>query len=309
MKIQDIHKYKLPYNKRIKGLNWILNRFVMISENLLLRQKPIQNCIGKSNGEEKIILSMTTYPGRNNIVGWTIKSLLNQSVPVDRFILWLAKEQYPEEYIPKEIQQYMQYGLEVRFCDDLRSHKKYYYSMLENPDAVVITVDDDVIYPEDTVEKLLRMHKKFPDTVICNQARWIAVEGDRLAPYVKWRAMLPEKIEHPSYRILPIGEGGILYPPGVLYKDLFSKELLMSLAPSVDDLWLKFMAVKQGKRAMVSEPEQRGLCPVWVVGQNSSSLQSQNVHGGNNDIAIGKILRHYPELFVILQNDTFPFLK
>lgn len=223
MKIQDIHKYKLPYNKRIKGLNWILNRFVMFSENLLLRQKPIQNPIGKNKGEEKIILSMTTYPGRNNIVGWTIKSLLNQSVPVDRFILWLAKEQYPGEEIPQEIQQYMQYGLEVRFCNDLRSHKKYYYSMLEYPDAVVITVDDDVIYPEDTVEKLLRMHKKYPDAVICNQARWIALEGDRLAPYVKWRTRLPEKVEQPSYRILPIGEGEYSIHPVYYIKIYFRR--------------------------------------------------------------------------------------
>lgn len=69
------------------------------------------------------------------------------------------------------------------------------------------------------------------------------------------------------------------------------------------------MAVKQGTRAMVSEPEQRGLCPVWVVGQPSSSLQSQNVQGGNNDIAIEKIMRHYPELFAILQNDTSRFVK
>ena len=40
-------------------------------------------------------------------------------------------------------------GLTIRFCEDLKAHKKYYYAFKEYPDDIVITVDDDVIYPQE----------------------------------------------------------------------------------------------------------------------------------------------------------------
>lgn len=296
MKIQNIHKFKLPNNRKIKGLNWLLNRITMILENIVIRCNSIKGCIGESSENKEVILSMTTYPARNKVVKWTIKSLLNQNVKVDRFILWLSKEQYPNQEIPQEIKQYIKYGLEVRFCDDLRSHKKYYYSMFENPHAIIITCDDDVIYPENTVEKLLIGYKKYPNAVICNQARWIEGNGNKLGPYKNWSVKLPKDVNRPNFRILPIGEGGILYPPGVLHEDVFSKKLIFMLAESVDDLWLKTMAVKKGTPAMFSEKHQRGLSEVIVLKNKSKSLHECNVEGGNNDQAIKKITEFYPEL-------------
>lgn len=295
MKIQTIHKLKMPYSKKIKGINWVLNRFVRLMENYLIRRADVMGCIKDRHSSEQVIVSMTTYPARTEKVVWTIKSLMNQSVTIDKFILWLAEEQYPDHKVPSVVKQYEKYGLEIRFCENLRSHKKYYYTMLENPDAIVITVDDDVIYPENTVEKLLEMHKKFPGSVICNQARWIRRTKSGIMRYRTWPVCLPKGIRHPEYNILPIGEGGILYPPHSLDTEVFNKNKIEDIASSADDLWLKFMEVKNGTKAMVATKEQRGLCEVKVSSGENSSLHSQNVEGGGNDEVIIKLSKLYPE--------------
>lgn len=301
MEIRKIHKLKLPNQYKIKGLNWLLNRLVKKTENLLIRRAEIHSCVKPGNREEKVILSMTTYPARNEKVVWTIKSLLNQNTSIDRFILWLAEEQYPDQVIPKAIADYQKYGLEIQFCDDIKSHKKYYYTMMENPDALVITVDDDVIYPEDTIQKLLVCHKKYPNAVICNSARWIKINNNKFASYIEWNVNIPVKIKEPDYKILPIGEGGVLYPVNSFNSCLFDKSVIMSEAVSADDLWLKFMAVKHGTKAMVSEKLQRGLCEVTVKNGEKSSLNAINVAGGNNDVVIKKLNRRFPEVLKRIQ--------
>ena len=251
MKIQTIHNLKLPYTKKIKGLNWILNRLVRIVENIIIRKATINSCVGKNTTEDNIIISLTTYPARTEKVIWTIKSLLNQNVWVDRLILWLAEEQYPNKDVPQVISEFEKYGLEICFCDDIKSHKKYYYTMLNNPEAVVITADDDVIYPENTVEKLLKKHWEYPNAVICNQARWINIKKGEFAPYKEWSVKISKQIDRPDYKILPIGEGAVLYPPFSLDKEVFDKSKIEKYAMSADDLWLKLMAVINGTKAAV----------------------------------------------------------
>ena len=51
--------------------------------------------------------------------------------------------------------------MKIEFKDeDLRSHKKYYYTIKEYPDDIMITVDDDIFYRSDMIAKLMAYHKK-----------------------------------------------------------------------------------------------------------------------------------------------------
>ena len=64
----------------------------------------------------------------------------------DEIILWLAEEQFNGiDSLPKALLEQQKRGLTIRFCDDLRSHKKYYYTMQEYPRDIVILVDDDIV--------------------------------------------------------------------------------------------------------------------------------------------------------------------
>lgn len=304
MKISTIHKLKMPFEKKIIGLNWVLNRFLEKAEMRLLNRHVVVGCI--KNTKNNIVVSLTTYPARNQKVIYTIKSLLNQDMKIDRLIVWLSKEQYQGQ-LPKEFILLKDYGVEFKFCDDLKSHKKYYYAMQEFKDSIIITVDDDVIYPENTVSKLVKAHVDYPNTVICNQARLITFdEQGRLLPYKAWKKEIPYSAR-PNFAVLPIGEGGVLYPPKVFGdREAFQVDKIMSCARNTDDLWLKVMAVRNNVGAMITTNRQRGLVPVKIKGEEKKGLNVINVSLGGNDRSINELKKMYPEVWDKIYKD---FLK
>lgn len=48
----------------------------------------------------------------------------------------------------------------------MRAHGKYHYAMQDFPNSIIVTVDDDMIYPNDTIESLWNAHVKYPNCVI-----------------------------------------------------------------------------------------------------------------------------------------------
>lgn len=109
----------------------------------------------------RIIASLTSFPQRIPSVFLTIKSLMLQSVKADRIVLWLAQSQF--NGIPDILRSLIERGLTVRFCDDLRSHKKYFYALQEqHSDEVVITYDDDIIYEHDSIKSSCIITSCFP---------------------------------------------------------------------------------------------------------------------------------------------------
>lgn len=169
---------------------------------------------GERRREDSVIVSMTTFPARIGYVHLAIKSLLSQTVIPEKLILWLAKDQFRDVAIPEQLRALCAYGLEIRFCDeDLLAHKKYYYAMRTFPEQVIVTYDDDIIYPEDSLEKLLMMHRKFPDAIICNRGREIEMNGGFVATYKDWKVSGRVPAGLPSYRVMASTGAGTLYPP------------------------------------------------------------------------------------------------
>lgn len=96
--------------------------------------------IPKVQGEE-VIVSLTTFPARINKVYITIETIFQQETLPNRIILWLANKQFPRGLyaLPQRLLNMQQKGLEIRFCEDIRSYKKYYYSIKNNPVDVIGT--------------------------------------------------------------------------------------------------------------------------------------------------------------------------
>ena len=60
--------------------------------------------INTKKRKEKIVVSLTSYPKRINVVWITIETLLQQTIKPDEVILWLADSQFKEiEELPKAI--------------------------------------------------------------------------------------------------------------------------------------------------------------------------------------------------------------
>ena len=100
--------------------------------------------------EQKIIVSLTSYPQRIDIVYKVIDSLLRQSLKPDVVVLWLARDEFPrqEQSLPRELRRYIKFGLTIRWCENLRSYKKLIPSLKAYPSDTIVTADDDILYPE-----------------------------------------------------------------------------------------------------------------------------------------------------------------
>lgn len=252
--------------------------------------------------DDSVIVSLTTFPGRIGYVHLAIKSLLNQTVKPGKIILWLAKEQFQGVEIPPQLQQLCAYGLEIRYCDEnLLAHKKYYYAMQEYPDNLIATYDDDIIYPEDSLEKLLKMHRQHTNAIICNRGREIAMRNDSVAPYRYWKVSGQIPAGVPTYRVMASTGAGTLYPPHCMPVETFDIEKIKMLALTADDLWMKVMSILGGVPVVKSQTRGKALCV--SKGKQDVTLAHQNVDQCLNDRVMQDLLAQYPQILMVLQND------
>lgn len=115
----------------------------------------------EKNRKEKIIVSLKTYNKRYETIGSTLKSLLLQTVKPDHIIVWLDEDTI-ENKITEEMRSFEQYGIEYKHRNlGLKPHGKYFYAMQEFPNDIIITVDDDIIYPPKLIESLMKTHEKY----------------------------------------------------------------------------------------------------------------------------------------------------
>lgn len=244
------------------------------------RKHPSQKFgLNKKEREQKIIVSLTSFPGRIDTLWITIESILRQTVKPDKILLWLAESQFDGlESLPDSLLFLQKRGLTIRFCYDLRSHKKYFYTMQEHPDDLVVLLDDDMIYPFDTIEKLMKLHYKYPAD-ICTITGQVIVPGKLPS---QWRnPMLSEKLEH-SDELQIFSGSGSLYPPHTVHKDAFDKKKIQDICPYADDLWLTYMGKRKNTKITALYPWRA--FPVTIYGTSQGSLWEINAAQGQNDI-------------------------
>lgn len=255
--------------------------------------KPVLGIDANSN----IIVSLTSFPERINFVGITILTILHQTVKPGKIILWLAEEQFPNrEYdLPENLLKLREYGLTIRYCDNLYPHKKYFYTMLENPESTVITVDDDVFYPEYLLEKLEGVSKQYPKTICCTWAHRISLDSKgNIAPYEQWEHHITDNIR-PEISLMPVGIGGVLYPPHVLDERVFDKDKIFEIALKTDDLWLKSMEILKNSKT-VRIPQKYKQTYFTIMHTQTNGLYKDNVGTSHNDVVIKLLIDNYPQL-------------
>lgn len=227
----------------------IVNRIVTAVANIIL---PIYFNYTKNNPKyslnkesdkkgEKIIVSLTSFPPRLPKLWLVIECLLRQTKKPDAIILYLTQGQVNSiEELPKKLKEQQKRGLQIKLCPDkIRSHTKYFYAISQNPEDIVITVDDDLFYRTDLIERHLKAHKKHPNAIIAN---WVKRILPTTPLYKEWPdATEPELSNH----FLLLGVSSVLYPPHSLYKDTFLTKEIIELCLTADDVWLSCMALLQ----------------------------------------------------------------
>ena len=263
----------------------------------------------ESKNIPRYIVSMTSYGKRlADTAPYAIVTLLNQSVKPDKIVLWVANED--KENIPKIMEKLVEKGLEIRFCENIKSYKKLIPSLEAFPDDYIITADDDIYYPHNWFEQLLMEHGKNPKKIICHRAHGIKVDKNHNPlSYNEWDGRIKPSVyfNNPQYKlenVFPTGGAGTLYPPRCLYREVTNKELFMKLSPQADDIWFWAMTVinkeyfrEESPYVIIENSCARDLGYIDLLQQlNGTALWNYNRLRGGNDIQFKAVIEHYPQI-------------
>ena len=274
---------------------WLANKILPVylaQKSTLLRSE-------KKITSERIVVSLTSFPGRINTVWIVLECMMRQTVMPDEVVLYLSKDQFKtKESVPESLWRRQNELFKIKLVEnDYRSHKKYLYAFQEYPNDIVITIDDDIFYPSTMIESLVRQHCMSPNAIICRHAKTILYDlNNNLRPYREWKDV--DNL-HERNCVFLTG-GGTLFVPNKLYKDVAKISLALKLCPLADDVWLFAMA-KLGNLT---------ICPITryltlpIFSESSESLCSVNVGCDMNDVQMKNVIDYY--LQSIGKN---PFLK
>src|SRR5208283_4172050 len=114
----------------------------------------------------RVVATCTTLPDRYDMLYRTLCCLQNQDYALDAIYLSLPYEakrlnkSYPE--LPNKIKDLCK----VIRCDDYGPISKLYGALITetDPDTIIISVDDDCIYPLNLVSQLLHHHIAYPNS-------------------------------------------------------------------------------------------------------------------------------------------------
>lgn len=272
---------------RTSGRAFAVDRLSTIIARLALAGRRVIR--SRARVRDDVTVTLTTYPARVASLHWTLRSLLTQSVRPRRVVLFLALSEFDGHALPRLVR-HPPPLLEIRWVANTRSYKKLLPALDLFPDQILITADDDVIYPRNWMARLLDEHELHSKEIICYRANEIvrSMTGE-FEPYMSWpRATVTSD----PTRVLPTGVGGVLYPVGSLDPRVLDEQQALALAPFADDFWFKIMALLAGTGARVVPRVGRDL-PMSTLRRTGGSLTATNVAGGQNDVQLRALWKRY----------------
>ena len=256
----------------------------------IIKQKRYLRSLEANPTKDKgTLVSLTSIPSRFHSLHLVIASLLNQDVVPCPIHLWLDSESLSK--LPKRIHELERLGLTIHECDDLRAYKKLVFAMEKFPDHNIITVDDDLLYPDYWLRHLLKGAADHPKSVSAYVCRNLSLKSSReLSPYKK-SPRTKASASSPSHSHMAIGFAGVLYPAHVLHSDITNHKLFQEICPYNDDIWFKAMALlNDSKHHQI--PVEFG-DEIYLPFTQKISLKKVNVRSGANETQFKAVFDHY----------------
>ena len=136
--------------------------------------------------QQQVIVSLTSFPPAISYAARAVQSILNGSVLPDKVVLYLTFAEFGEKGIPQDLQELAKNNPRFEIRDypiNIRSYRKLVPALTDFPDAIIVTVDDDVNYHPNMLRDLLELHKQIPNAVLAHRAK--CIKPDK--PYNKWK--------------------------------------------------------------------------------------------------------------------------
>ncbi|OUN99911.1 hypothetical protein B5F97_15005 [Bacteroides clarus] len=217
-------------------------RKYMLQQNIINSQEP--GITPKKYCNHNIVVSLTTFGKRIHDVAFTIESIMEQTMKANRIILWLDFS-FENKILPIQLEKLKDRGLEIYYCRDIRSYKKIIPTLQLCPNDAIITIDDDLLYENDIIERLINAYLTDMQYIYCSRYHEISFDKNGiLKPYCSWNWC--GKNTQPSHLHFATTGAGTLFPPHCLDDEVFNEEVFKKLCFSADDVWINCMAAKKG---------------------------------------------------------------
>ena len=196
-----------------------------------------------------------------------------------RVILYLAKDDWKGP-LPSSLIRLKDRGLEIRECENLGPHKKQqgYLSQQESFERPLVTIDDDVFYAPDLLERLRNAWNANPHEIHCSRARRVLIQQGELMPYRTWPLC---KVSQASHLTFSTGVGGGIYPPSFLAQLKAAGDGFRKSCPFADDIWIHCQAAKSAVK--VRQLTATSARFPDIPGSRRTGLFRSNLRDGGND--------------------------
>lgn len=256
----------------------------------------------KQTRSTKLIVSLTSFPQRIKTLHITINTLLNQTIKPDKLILWLADSQFPnkESDLPQNLLKLKDFGLEIKWCEDLKSYKKLIPALKEFPNDIIVSADDDLYYQKDWLESLYSAYLKEPSHIYTRRACGVNLKDNVLS-------ITPHYANtnyNPTFLNQLMGGAGTLYPPHTLHEDVFNVDLIKNLIPTHDDIYFWIMAVLKGTKIKLIKNKNVNIYNIKESQETALCKQQSTNEGMRPSEAFYRILKHYPQAAEILKEES-----
>lgn len=241
------------------------------------------------NRNENLIVSLTSFPLRIDNVWLVVESMFRQTLLPQKIILWLSRNQFPDcNVLPENLARLQGDLFEICFVDgDIRSYKKFLYAFQKYPDSLIVTIDDDLYYSQNLLEKLVNAHKEHPRALICSFAFYFKNAANEVLPCNEWE-QIPYGYTEGKDIFFGTG-GGTLFQPNLMHPDTINSDLFLKLAPLADDVWMNSMVRLSGLPIIKINYGQY----LPIKQDVNTTLTSVNDGENFNDVQINNVAEHY----------------
>lgn len=238
--------------------------------------------IRPKNNRASVTVCMTSIPTRIDKVWVVMECIIRQTIQPDTVLLYLSKKQFKKIEVPSSLQRYVNSDfLHIVWVDeDIRSYKKFWYYIRDFPDRGFITLDDDILYPSDIIEILLKSYdksKKIIPACYCYKIKFDY--SGKILQYEEWEKNT--KRGYVGNDIFFGSGGGVYFPAGSLLGANLPYDMISQICPFADDIWLNAFVRRNGYVVMCAK-NRRSV--VSVPNDCKKNLSSYNLdNGGNNN--------------------------
>lgn len=181
------------------------------------------------NTNDNIIVSLTTRPNRMNLLFLVINNIITQTVLPKHIYIYLNNEEIKTDIeeiefknnfeLLKDLESKIDI-LTIKYIDDNnKSYNKLLPVLKDFPNKYILTIDDDMEYADNLIEKLYEVSTEHKD-----RSKIVSSKGGGFA----------------GIRLIH-GNGGIFYPPNSFNNEVFNIEIAKLLCNYNDDMWFSFM--------------------------------------------------------------------